>query len=114
MTLVGTQTYSATFNSSSGKLTLSSNTKDFTVKSSSTLGYAMGMTENTDAASSSHSVTFPNIIDLSGPRYICLVCPNIRASSFLAGNYANILCSIPVTNNTGNVLCHINDSARLV
>ena len=104
-------TYSCSLDADNGILSFTCSKSDFTFLSTSSIWYALGMTERANASSVSHTLVMPNIVDVSGPRYVCVRCPNVRSSSFLAGNYSNLLGTVPVTKSVGEILSYVDFSA---
>ena len=87
MNAVGGQTYTVSSMSTSGKLSFTSSSRDFTLLASSSLGYQIGLDETANSSSTSKSLSAPWPVDVSGPRMLVISCPQVRSSSMLGGSF---------------------------
>lgn len=105
MTTAGTQTYTVAYNTSSNILTITA-AANFKILASSSMSYELGI-----GSDSSYGLTnYSGNVDLSGPKMIYIVSPEISSSCSVVGWNANCLSTIPLSGGSGNITYYENTS----
>ena len=108
LTQGGTQTYTATFDAISGKLTVSASGQFKFTTNGTTAAKILGLKNDSIPAT---TYTFDNPIDLTGTQLVLVSVPEISASGAViyAGRQTeNVLDAVPITSDIGTVLVHEN------
>ena len=99
--------FNITLNSITNIYTLTHQTNDFIIRSSSTIFQIMGFLKNTSYTSVNQTLTLPFTCNFSGLTSINIICENIRTNNLDSRTEltsSSIIASVPINNSQGSVI----------
>ena len=99
--------FNITLNNFNNIFTLTHQTNDFTIRSTSTIYAIMGFNKKQSYSSQSQTLTLPFTCNFSGLNSINIICENIRTNNLDSRTEltsSSIIASVPINNSQGGVI----------
>lgn len=107
-------TYTFTIDDVTGKVTISTNTTEFRIESTSTMSLPLGFSENTTYTSSSRILTSVNHVIMSTKRYLKINSDLTSNNHYSRDRIEPIGCVIPITESRSTIQYYQNDNGYKV